>query len=187
MGRKYIARLDRKTIVELHCGICEAERSLHRVLDPSAAWLDFQQYFSAKKTESLRQLTSRLSPHVPIVQSEMPALRDELLVTLPPGGLLRVLCARLSAVWKSSWTFAPRELRFMAIAWQSFFCCLALREKPGADRLISLRKDFRLAGFILETRCLGVREINHGGSVAHFRQSEGLKTVSLDDLLNDAA
>ncbi|HEV3003172.1 MAG TPA: hypothetical protein VGX78_01870 [Pirellulales bacterium] len=117
----------------------------------------------------------------------MVRIRDDVLVALRSPGLFQVLFGRLSARWKSSWTFSPLELQFMVLTWQSFFGCLDMREKPGAEHLISLRKDFRLAGAIIEFRCCGMREIEHSGPVGHFRQTEWLKTVSPDDLFNDAA
>jgi hypothetical protein len=84
--------LYRKTIVQLYCLFSEAERSVHRLLDPSARWPEFQQYYGPGKMAALGRtlelLTSRLSqPLAELPQQE----REQVVNGLQPPGLFRIL------------------------------------------------------------------------------------------------
>src|SRR5438105_2285463 len=118
--------LDRKTIVQLFRGFSQAERSIHRALDPAAAWLDLQTYYSGEKTESVLRLVGQVAAIAHRSRPDLPlATKDELIASIPPAKLARVLFARFSARWRSSWPFLPLEVRFMATTWQSLLDCLA--------------------------------------------------------------
>ncbi len=172
-----ITRLDRKTIVQLYCLFSETERSIHRVLDPAATWSEFQQYYSMQKRASVGRALGSLLQIVRPVAELPPRMKYEMINALRSPGLFRVLFGRWSARWKSSWTFSVPEIHVLAWTGQTFLCCLEKMDKPDANLLISLRKDCYLCETIIACRCFGMREIKESTSIAHFRQSEWLKTV----------
>jgi hypothetical protein len=178
-------RLGRRTIVELFATISEAERSVHRVLDPAASWASFQQYYSLQKRERICGVVDSLRKQNPPGLEHLAHRMKE--ATNRQPSLLRVLLGRWSAPWKSSWPFSPMEVQFMVATWQSFLCCLESAPKPGSDYLIGLRRDFCACRYLIEFRCVGMKEIKRNRPVAHFHQTEWLNTVQVEGFPKDAA
>jgi hypothetical protein len=180
--------LHRKVIVQFYCLFSEAERSLHRLLDPAAPWSEFQQYYSCQKRESLRRALGFLTRRIPCSVEDFPGpSKEEMNKTVCPPGLLRVLCGRWLARWKTSWTFSIPEIHWLALTGQTFLDCLEKMDKPNTDLLISLRQDFYLCQTILAYRCIGMREIEQSKPIGHFRQTEWLKTIPVADFFDEAA
>jgi hypothetical protein len=180
--------LHRKEIVQLFRLFSEAERSVHRLLDPSAPWPEFQHYYSMRKRASLRRALELLTKHLYHPFQEIsPDQKEQMVKALQPPGLFRILFRSWLARWKSLWHFSIPEVHCMAWTVHTVLDCLENPNKPGSDFLISLRKDFFACATILEYRCFSMREIVQSPPIAHFRQSAWVKTVPVEDFFDEAA
>jgi hypothetical protein len=180
--------LNRETIVQLFYRFGKAERSVHRLLDPAATWPEFQKYFSSRKRELVTGLVDQLEKQLPCSAADLsPQAKKAVVEAFRPAGLFRVLFGRLLTRWRSSWPFSAPEVQLMVSTWRSLLCSLERVAKPDAEVLIDLRRDLWSCGHAVVCRCWGMWELDQSKSIAHFRQTEWLKTIRLEDVMEEAA
>jgi hypothetical protein len=180
--------LDRKTVSSAFSLAYEAERSIHRALDPATTWTDFQNYYTLAKRQRIGDLLSGLRSQVPHCGGYLShGMKETILNAIHPPGFLAGLLGQCSARWRTSWSFSAAEVQLIIATWQSFLRLLESATKPDGDALIGMRKDFCACGFLLAWRCRGMKEINDSPSVPHFHQTPWLNTVGRKDPPKGAA
>jgi hypothetical protein len=150
----------------------------------NASWSDFKNYYAENRGEAVGLLLRHLCQLLGVQCQDLLALsREEVGETVYEPGILRYYLGKWVANRKASWTFPWLQIHFIASNLNSFLAVLALPEKPHFERLISLRMDFCLSEFILESRCHGWAELNQAKRIEHFQQTEWLPTVRVEEIL----
>lgn len=175
----------RKEIVTAYCYLREAERSIHRALNPACRWSDFVGYYQPSKLAALQHFAGRFQPALPIADHAFPSQQDACRVREP--GLLSILYGICFGRWQQAWRLADDEIAYLGAVFGAIVHLLKAATKPGADILISARMATYDAERILESRCQGLSELQRAMRVAHFDQSPSLATVTVSDILRDVA
>ncbi len=179
--------LDRITILKIYCYCRQAERSVHRVLNPAACWSDFQAYYGEKcvPIDHLRQfLQTFLSEEK---DHDLPLSREVFEKDSRLPGICQIILGKLLARWKSVWRFSPSEIAFIVATLRKFLLFCRSPSKPIAAELINLRMDFSSIEMVLEWRCYGLKEFQKACHIAHFDQGNEHPGVRIQDILAEAA
>jgi hypothetical protein len=178
-----LVNLTRQFVVQVYCLARQAERSVDASL--FTPWSDLATYYKEERTARLRDVLSGLQAllegmEMPLFQGS----REEMLRNVTGPGLIGYLSGPCVARWKKRWTFAPKELSFVAATFQAFLRLLQTSQQPTREALIALRMDFWTCEHIIKCRCHGMAEIRRATHIEHFNQSAHVVPVKMNELVS---
>src|SRR5262245_46577081 len=103
--------LTRKEIVEAYCYLREAERSLHRALNPACPWRDLQAYYVLSKVSAVQRLAALLPLRLPGHRCGFPTATE--VKRLPRPGVLRQFFGMCLGPMRHSWRFREEEIAYL--------------------------------------------------------------------------
>jgi hypothetical protein len=177
--------LTRKEIVEAYCYLREAERSLHRALNPACPWRDLLAYYVPSKVNAVQRLAALFPLRLPGHRSGFPTATE--VQRLPPPGILRRFFGICFGPMQRNWRFRVEEIAYLGTVFDALVRFLLSRDRPGSDELISARMALCDAQTFIRRRCPGLAELKQAEKTAHFDQSPDLANLPVADILRDVA
>ena len=175
----------RKEIVEAFCYLREAERSIHRALNPACRWSDFVAYYDAEKRAGLRHFAERFQPALRVAELGFPSQEDARRVAQPRWW--SILFGACFGRWEKSWRFSADEIAYIGAVFGAIIQLLTVTIKPSAEELVEARMATCGAVCIIRDRCYGLAELQRAFDVVHFDQSPNLPLLPIADILRDVA
>src|SRR5262245_54286005 len=121
----------RKEIVTVFCYLREAERSIHRALNPACRWSDFVDYYQPAKVAALRHFAERFQPALATVDKGFPSAEQARRLRGP--GWLSILKNVCFGHWQRTWCFSEDEIAYLGSIFVAILHLLIAELKPSAD------------------------------------------------------
>ena len=99
--------------------------------------------------------------------------------------LLRRPFIRLANRFRQKWRFTRNEIIFIRQTLNCLLGMLPLQPAPPALILFNLKMDCFTCEYIIDTRLVGIPEIEKALGVEHFCQSDYVAHVKIEDLFED--